>query len=274
MHSMICPNCGKQLQDGALFCTKCGSKMNTDSDVKARSSGNAVNDKNSLPQVQDSDEDKSIVTKNTTGNANKEKFVWKETYTYISIASAVVVAAVVGLVFRFTKSGDNDSYNKNQINGNAIAEDNGDYFQSENTQNTDSPEEFYETQEDRDDSFEDSEGNDLNESQIEGDSNIDEYYIDQELSEPQLFSVLVSADDDYVNMRTDPDTEYAIINQISNGITLPVFEKSSNGRWYRTEYQNKSGWIAASQVTAQNGDADILASFGIDTDLDIELVER
>lgn len=32
---MICPNCGKQLQDGALFCTKCGSKMNVDSDVGA-----------------------------------------------------------------------------------------------------------------------------------------------------------------------------------------------------------------------------------------------
>lgn len=116
----------------------------------------------------------------------------------------------------------------------------------------------------RTDHYENSEGNISNESQIEGESTADDEYLDQALSEPQLFSVLVSADDGYVNMRTGPDTEYAIINPISNGITLPVFEKSSNGRWYRTEYENKSGWIAASQVTSQNDEDEMLDLFDID----------
>lgn len=258
---MICTNCGKQLQDGALFCTKCGSKINTDSVVETCSEDNADNDRGSLSEAQDSD-DKSIVTGNIAGIANKEKFVWKEAYTYIAIASTVVVAAVVGLAFRFTKAGDND--NKNHINNNTMTEDNGDFFQLQDTLSTDSSEEIYETQEDSADYSGSSEGHVSNDSQIESESATDEDYIDQEPSEPQLFSVLVSADDGYVNLRTGPDTEYAIINPISNGITLPIFEKSSNGRWYRTEYQNKSGWIAASQVTAQNVDEDILDLFGID----------
>lgn len=75
---MICPNCGKLLQDGVLFCTKCGSKMNADSDVEARSSGNTVNDKDSLSQVQDSGKEKAIVSKNTIGIANKEKSFGKK----------------------------------------------------------------------------------------------------------------------------------------------------------------------------------------------------
>lgn len=142
---MICPKCGKQLQDGALFCTKCGTKINGDSDVEARSGNNAVNDKDDLSQVPDSDEGKAVVTKNTAGIPNKEKFVWKETYTYIAIASAVVVAAVVGLVVRFSNTGDNDNRNKDLINGNTIAEDNGDYFHSEDNLNTDSSEDSYVT---------------------------------------------------------------------------------------------------------------------------------
>ena len=242
---MICPNCGKLLQDGVLFCTKCGSKMNADSDVEARSSGNTVNDKDSLSQVQDSGKEKAIVSKNTIGIANKEKFVWKETYTYIAIASAVVIAAVIGLGVRFAKAGDDDNYNKNQMNSNTIAEDSN------------------VTQDAGTDYSQNSEEKVSNESQIEGESTTDDEYFEQTLSEPQLFSVLVSADDGYANMRTGPDTEYAIINPISNGITLPVFEKSSNGRWYRTEYENKSGWIAASQVASQNND-EMLDLFGID----------
>lgn len=260
---MICPNCGKQLQDGALFCTKCGSKMNPDLDVEARSVDNTINDKDSLSQVQDSGEGKAIVTNNTTGIANKEKFVWKEIYTYIAIASAVVIAAVVGLVFRFAKSGDDDNHNKNQINSNTVAEENGDYSNSEANLNTDSSEDSYVNKDVKTDHSENSEERVSNEGQIEDESTTDDEFFEQTLSEPQLFSVQVSADDGYVNMRTGPDTEYAIINPISNGITLPVFEKSSNGRWYRTEYENKSGWIAASQVISQNDD-EMLDLFDID----------
>ena len=260
---MICPNCGKQLQDGALFCTKCGTKMNADLDVEAYSGDNTANNKESLSQMQEAGEGKAIVTRNTTDIANKEKFVWKETYTYIAIASAVVMAAVVGLMFRFAKVGDDDNHNKNQINSNTIAEDNGDYFNSEDNLNMDSSEDSYANQDAGTGYSENTEEKVSNESQIEGESTTDDEYFEQTSNEPQLFSVLVSADDGYVNMRTGPDTEYAIITPISNGITLPVFERSSNGRWYRTEYENKSGWIAASQVASQNDD-EMLDLFNID----------
>jgi hypothetical protein len=64
---MVCPNCGKELSDNTKFCTNCGAQI--------------------------------VFNPN---NAQRQKFVWKEKFTYIAIAAVIVVAAVVGCVIRFS----------------------------------------------------------------------------------------------------------------------------------------------------------------------------
>ena len=63
-----------------------------------------------------------------------------------------------------------------------------------------------------------------------------------------LYTVTVDAPDNYVNLREGPGTDYYILMEIPNGVTLNVYEEVERGRWLRTEYRGDSGWIAASQV--------------------------
>lgn len=66
---MKCPNCGKEIPDEAKFCNKCGTQISSQND-----------------------------------SVGKKPFIWKDQYTYISIAGAIVLAAVIGLIVKFSKS--------------------------------------------------------------------------------------------------------------------------------------------------------------------------
>lgn len=74
--------------------------------------------------------------------------------------------------------------------------------------------------------------------------------------EPQtadyLYQVTVDAKDGFVNMRTGPGTSFEIIVAIDNGETLNIYEEAEGGKWLRTKYNGKEGWIAASQVKKAN----------------------
>lgn len=86
---MICPSCGSNIADNALFCTKCGYKIekvnnNTGDRVMPDPYVNAPIEIGT-PAIQGSN------------TKQKEPFVWKDQYTYIAIATAIVIAALVGL---------------------------------------------------------------------------------------------------------------------------------------------------------------------------------
>ena len=71
-----------------------------------------------------------------------------------------------------------------------------------------------------------------------------------------MFTVTVTASDGYVNMRTGPGTEYAIITTISTGEVLDVIDgvtREDNGKvWYKIQYYFNGnwveGWISETQV--------------------------
>ncbi len=67
-----------------------------------------------------------------------------------------------------------------------------------------------------------------------------------------LYKVEVTAPDGYVNFRTGAGADYEIISQISNGEILSVV--SDDGKWLQIEYNGKTGWIAASQVTRKRAE--------------------
>ena len=69
------------------------------------------------------------------------------------------------------------------------------------------------------------------------------------------YSVVVSAPDSYVNLRTGPGTGCEILTAISNGVVLKIQDSIQVGTswWMKTTYQGMTGWIAASQVTITDG---------------------
>jgi uncharacterized protein YraI len=63
-----------------------------------------------------------------------------------------------------------------------------------------------------------------------------------------------------VNIRTGPDTAYAVLTKVCKGESLKASLKYSNS-WYRVEVDNKTGWISAEYVeksdsTDSSSDAD------------------
>ncbi len=74
-------------------------------------------------------------------------------------------------------------------------------------------------------------------------------YTDTVMPEGCLYYVQVTAPDGYVNFRTGAGTDFGIITTISNGEILEVY--IDNGDWLCVEYDDRTGWVAASQVTRQ-----------------------
>ncbi len=66
-----------------------------------------------------------------------------------------------------------------------------------------------------------------------------------------LYKIVVSAYDNFVNLRTGPDTAFEILTPIYNGVVLEIQDavETEKGWWMKTTFQGKTGWIAASQVT-------------------------
>lgn len=96
---MICPNCGENLKEGAKFCTKCGVRVD-DSTIDGNKEPVSVNDSAESYILENGN-----VTA-TSGTSLKKTFVWKEKYTYTAITSAIMIAAVVGLVIRAARNED------------------------------------------------------------------------------------------------------------------------------------------------------------------------
>lgn len=95
---MICPSCGSNIADNALFCTKCGykiDKLNNDSVDQVATDPYA----NAPIEIET-----PIVSGSNT--KQKEPFVWKDQYTYIAIAAAIVIAALVGLGVKLHRSSE------------------------------------------------------------------------------------------------------------------------------------------------------------------------
>ena len=65
--------------------------------------------------------------------------------------------------------------------------------------------------------------------------------------EPVLYTVEVTAEDDHVNFREGPGTDYPIIEPIPNGTHLSILEDRET--WLRISYNGRSGWVATTQVT-------------------------
>lgn len=133
---MNCPNCGKALADGSRFCTKCGTKIEVQVEDNKMESTSEIAEKSPVIEIDD------ILTKQPSSENNQKKpFVWKEQYTYISIAACVVLAAIIGLAVKMSRSpepsSDLSSYDQNQEEALATTADvfNGESFEnSENEQ--------------------------------------------------------------------------------------------------------------------------------------------
>ncbi len=48
-----------------------------------------------------------------------------------------------------------------------------------------------------------------------------------------------------LNLRSGPSTDFAVLDTVPVGVTLPVLEMSPDGAWVRVQYDGRSGWIAA-----------------------------
>ena len=68
-----------------------------------------------------------------------------------------------------------------------------------------------------------------------------------EAEEPVLYTVEVTAEDDHVNFREGPGTDYPIIEPIPNGTQLSILEDRET--WLRISYNGRSGCVATTQVT-------------------------
>ncbi len=68
-----------------------------------------------------------------------------------------------------------------------------------------------------------------------------------ETEEPVLYTVIVTAEDDHVNFREGPGTDYPIIEPIPNGTQLSILEDRDT--WLRINYNGHSGWVATTQIT-------------------------
>ena len=101
---MICPNCGSNIADNALFCTKCGTKIER-TEIQDTSGDGKVKNSEVI-------EINNITTSGNVDDKPKEPFVWKDQYTYIAIGIGILLAAIIGLGVKITKSGQMVS-NKN-----------------------------------------------------------------------------------------------------------------------------------------------------------------
>jgi uncharacterized protein YraI len=61
-----------------------------------------------------------------------------------------------------------------------------------------------------------------------------------------------------VNVRSGPDTVYAVIGNLAVGQLYPVLGQLSGGNWFQVSLNGQSGWVAAS-VTRLEGDCGALA---------------
>ncbi len=56
----------------------------------------------------------------------------------------------------------------------------------------------------------------------------------------------------YLNVRTGPGANYAILGQVQGGETLPIVGRSANNRWYQVETRFGTGWVYSGYVATRN----------------------
>lgn len=162
---MLCPNCGKELRNDSKFCTKCGASLDSSYSVdeKGQASGET--------------------------NVNHSYFVWKDKYTYIAIVGMILLAAIIGMVFKFHNSSvSGDETTK-------TANNNDDVYPDSDSDNSEL-EKYFESSEDLqeiDTTDEDSDDSKLNEPNISypkvSANHITGIYASSELEEEQYNAI-------------------------------------------------------------------------------------
>jgi N-acetylmuramoyl-L-alanine amidase len=56
----------------------------------------------------------------------------------------------------------------------------------------------------------------------------------------------------YLNIRSGPGVNYAVLGQASGGEVLPIVGRSADSRWYQVTSRFGTGWISTSYVIARN----------------------
>lgn len=103
---MICPNCGSNIADNALFCTKCGTKIER-TEIQG-TSGDGKAETSEVIEIN------NITTSGNVDHKPKEPFVWKDQYTYIAIGVGILLAAIIGFAVKTTKSAESGQMVSNE----------------------------------------------------------------------------------------------------------------------------------------------------------------
>lgn len=110
---MKCPNCGNELADGARFCTRCGMQLKN---AAASKSVKMQSDNNGETSKAESSENINSF------EIHKNKFVWKQQYTYAVFVVAVIIAVVAGMMVRASKSNTKNDYHTENVVESAAVE--------------------------------------------------------------------------------------------------------------------------------------------------------
>jgi uncharacterized protein YraI len=70
--------------------------------------------------------------------------------------------------------------------------------------------------------------------------------------------VVVAAGGDFVNVRSGPGTNYAILGQLQANTPADVTGKSADGAWWQIKYAGQTGWLTA-QLVQFSGDPGAVA---------------
>lgn len=63
------------------------------------------------------------------------------------------------------------------------------------------------------------------------------------------YGIVLSA---FLNVRTGPGVNYALLGQVAGGTTLPIVGRSANNTWYQVETPLGTGWVSAAYVALRN----------------------
>lgn len=58
-----------------------------------------------------------------------------------------------------------------------------------------------------------------------------------------------------LNVRSGPGTNFAVIGRLNRGQEFPVTGRNEDGSWWEFDYEGKSGWVTAANVTVTGADA-------------------
>ena len=122
---MYCPNCGKELQEGAKFCLECGAKIGVSDTTASQSSsetekpvytGNAPSEKSSAQSALDSD---TVIVNNSTSNIQNNPVAVppkrKKGKKVLLILLLILIPLIIYGVFSDSGDGESDSSNKSSF---------------------------------------------------------------------------------------------------------------------------------------------------------------